>query len=581
MLLILILLLVVPSLVISLTTYNRTVNVITDVGFATLKSDATAAEQKLATAVGAVENELDLYTDFRVHSFLFACQNSDALSALSIVFGLFQRYDEMTASNPYGAYIEDIGVLSQDGTICGQNVGYKKIAEDERLAAFFSKAGSSVTAVPAAELFDDRDASKSFLFTRAVVSGTGWKGIVYVRIGRLFFDSLFTSLPSESTTLYGILTLDGQNIASSKTTLFSDLLKNTDPADAAGKVTDVGVNAQKYYLYIGSADLFGWHVAVADAKANLLLPLTRISSIAILSIVVSIIAALLVSILFNRAIFVPIVSLQEHMQLVRSNHLNVKPVYHGSYEIEQLYESFNAMIERIRYLLDSLVEEQKNLRTAELKALQAQINPHFLYNSLNSIIHVAEQGKMDTVIDIVMSLAHYYQSVLSNGMDHVPLETEIASTRAYLEIMQIHCYDILRYSFEIDDSVKKCTLFPKLSLQPIVENAIFHGLKGIDNGGWIYIRAHADENDQLTISVRDTGIGMSEQTLANLTRTISAGLPTSSDGSSTYGLANVHQRLKLFFGSSFKMEICSKLNEGTTVTITASLKSVRSGEETN
>jgi two-component system sensor histidine kinase YesM len=577
-LLILILLSVVPSLIISITAYSQTVVAITDVGFNSLKKNTNFAEEKVSEAIQSITNELALYTDFRVHSFLLACGEKNESAQLSAALRLFQYYSEAIKENPYRLYIEDIGVVSKEGVICGQSVGLQTLDDEERLSSFFSNVSDSVTIVPAADLFDDVVANQSYLFARPVRSSSGLAGIVYIRLNVDLFEHIFSSLYDESTTRYGIVTLSGRNISNTEPVLFKGLVKNANLAEAVGNATGVNINASKYYLFIGSADQYGWHVAAADSKANLLLSLTIIRKIAILSIIVSILTALLVSLQVNRAIFVPIASLQEHMQLVRSNHLDVKPVYHGSYEIEQLYESFNSMIQRIHHLMDSLVEEQNNLRTAELKALQAQINPHFLYNSFNSIVHVAEQGKMSIVIDIVMALARYYRSVLSNGMDHISLETEISSTQAYLEIMQIHCYDILRYSFEVDDSIKKCTSFPKLSLQPIVENAIFHGLMGIENGGWIYIQARVDEKNQLTISVRDTGVGMTEQALKSLRTKISLGMPSTSEASSNYGLANVDQRLRLFFGSSYHMQIVSKVDVGTTVTLTASLNTSMESE---
>ena len=153
--------------------------------------------------------------------------------------------------------------------------------------------------------------------------------------------------------------------------------------------------------------------------------------------------------------------------------------------------SFNIMIGRIRQLLDSKVKEQETLKKAELKALQAQINPHFLYNTLDTIVWMAQANKTDQVIDIVQALSNFFRIALSKGQDWITIDQEIEHIRCYLTIQKLRYHDILDYQIEVDEDILSGTIL-KLTLQPLVENALYHGIKNKRSGGMIIVRARRD-----------------------------------------------------------------------------------------
>ena len=184
-------------------------------------------------------------------------------------------------------------------------------------------------------------------------------------------------------------------------------------------------------------------------------------------------------------------------------------------EIAELGMSFNIMIGKIRDLLDSKLKEHEELKKAELRALQAQINPHFLYNTLDTIIWMAEANRTAEVIEIVRALSSFFRLSLSKGRDWITIGEELERTRSYLTIQKIRYRDILDYKIEADEAVLDNTVL-KLSLQPLVENALYHGIKNKRRGGTITVRAQQQGADEILLQVEDDGIGLTPEKLAQV-----------------------------------------------------------------
>lgn len=277
----------------------------------------------------------------------------------------------------------------------------------------------------------------------------------------------------------------------------------------------------------------------------------------------SVVAAWVIS----ESIYVPIKKLHNVTTTITQNDLQVLVTSKNANEVAELGLSFNIMIGKIQELLDSKVKEQENLKKAEFRTLQAQINPHFLYNTLDTIVWMAEAKKNDQVIEIVSALSSFFRISLSKGKDWITIEEEIERTRSYLTIQKIRYRDILDYTIEVDESVLGGTTL-KLILQPLVENALYHGIKMKRGGGVIAVRACQKDEDTILFEVEDNGIGMTAYKLDNIQAKLNDNSNTVSlDDEQGIGMENVNQRIRLYYGKEYGLSIDSKCNEGTTVSL--------------
>lgn len=231
-------------------------------------------------------------------------------------------------------------------------------------------------------------------------------------------------------------------------------------------------------------------------------------------------------------------------------------------------------IEDMAQQLESQIElnrqEQIRLRGIELSLIQAQINPHFLYNALDAIVWLIETGKNEQAEEMVTSLSTYFRSFLSNGRDIVTMTQEEQHIRSYLEIQQVRYKDILDYKIDIDPAIARC-LIPKMTLQPLVENAIYHGIKPKRGKGSITVTGTL-AGALVTVRVEDTGAGMTPEERSGLLRQLEA------DEAKGFGLISAYKRLQLMYGSQCRFEIESTPGAGTSITITFPLRLEESHE---
>jgi len=230
----------------------------------------------------------------------------------------------------------------------------------------------------------------------------------------------------------------------------------------------------------------------------------------------------------------------------------------GTREVQELSDSFGHMVGRIQRLMTTVREEELNLRKTELKALQAQINPHFLYNTLDSIAWMCERGKNADAVKMVHALAKLFRISISRGHELIPIEKELQHAESYLLIQKFRYKNQFTYHFTVDESCLHC-LCNKITLQPIIENAITHGLDLLVESGHIEIEVCRDGEDIL-FKVSDDGIGMAPEQVAELLKNE----PSDRTG---IGIKNVNDRLRIYFGPQYGLSIDSVPDEGTVVTI--------------
>lgn len=268
--------------------------------------------------------------------------------------------------------------------------------------------------------------------------------------------------------------------------------------------------------------------------------------------------------LISASIYRPIKKLHDVTTTITKNDLQVLVNSENVDEITDLGNNFNIMIGRIRELLNAKVKEQENLKKAELKALQAQINPHFLYNTLDTIVWMAEANKTDQVIEIVRALSSFFRISLSKGKDWISIRQEIEHVRSYLAIQKMRYRDILDYKIEVDEDLLDGTIL-KLTLQPLVENALYHGIKNKRNGGTITVRAQSVGADLVRLEVQDDGVGFTPYKLAQIRTMLNDDAGEISLKEGGFGLENVNKRIKLYYGKQYGLYVQSEYLGGTQV----------------
>ena len=215
------------------------------------------------------------------------------------------------------------------------------------------------------------------------------------------------------------------------------------------------------------------------------------------------------------------------------------------------------MAGRLEELMKQSRREQENLKKSELRALQAQINPHFLYNTLDAIVWLAESGSTDEVVHITRALSDFFRISLSQGRDWIEVAEELKHLRGYLTIQKVRYRDILDYEIDVPEEAQE-GLILKLLLQPLVENAIYHGIKFRRRGGKVRVVGRR-EGEQLHFAVIDNGPGMTEERLLEVISSLGE-----EDASAGYGLSNVDRRIRLYYGIKQGLRIHSD-SEGTRV----------------
>lgn len=233
----------------------------------------------------------------------------------------------------------------------------------------------------------------------------------------------------------------------------------------------------------------------------------------------------------------------------------------GSHEIRHLGRTIKSMIRQMRKLTDDMVREQKAKRKSELDALQSQINPHFLYNTLDSVVWMIEGERYKDAISMVTALAQLFRISLSKGNNIISIHDEIVHARNYLNIQKVRYKNKFTATIDVDPEIENCATV-KLIVQPLLENAIYYGVEHMDGEGEITLRGYEKDGD-IFISVSDNGMGIPEETLA----TLLTDKARSRGKGSGIGLWNVNQRIQIYFGGDYGLIVESELDEGTTVSI--------------
>lgn len=258
----------------------------------------------------------------------------------------------------------------------------------------------------------------------------------------------------------------------------------------------------------------------------------------------------------------PILRLERSIRELDKGLADVKIEEGGCYEVQRLNHAVASMVSTMRHLMDDIVRQEEEKRRSELEVLQSQINPHFLYNTLDSVIWMTESGQQQEAIRMVTSLARLFRISLSKGKSIIPLADELEHARHYMNIQQIRFKNKFTTKIEAGPGTEGLYTL-KLIVQPLLENAIYHGMSSAEDDGVIRVSAYR-EGEDLLIDVEDNGLGMRPELAASL---LEEGRPEVRTKGSGIGVRNVHQRVSLTFGEGYGLTIFSEPDEGTLVRI--------------
>lgn len=342
-------------------------------------------------------------------------------------------------------------------------------------------------------------------------------------------------------------------------------------ADSDTVVTGEG-DDEKVYTFSHS-DITGWTVVGCMNMAELLKSSREANNIYVMTAIVLIAIAMLISSFVARSITLPIQKLRDSMEKVQEGDFKAADVVIPSKnEIGSLTTSFNVMTHKIEDLMAQNVHEQEQKRKSELKALQSQINPHFLYNTLDSIIWMAEGKKYEDVVLMTASLARLLRQSISNEDETVLIGQEIQYVKSYLTIQKMRYKDKLEFEIHVDPSIMN-THIVKLTLQPIVENAIYHGLKYKETKGILRVTGY-QRGQEAVLEVSDDGVGMDEETLKHIFEKHKVNYR-----SNGVGVYNVQRRLSMYYGKDYGLRYKSEKGKGTTVTVVIPMEQEEHDEE--
>ncbi len=366
-----------------------------------------------------------------------------------------------------------------------------------------------------------------------------------------------------------ILDQDDKVVFSSLDKFYSkDILSITSLILGESKIK---IDGTSYYLYCNTILGTGWSIGVFSNISSLDSILSQYIIFIILLTVLSVICATLVTLILSRGITNPIKVLQYKIKSIEDLEYDPKLLgdVKGTLEVEELSQSFKALLFRMKDLTNKLVQERELQRQTELIALQNQINPHFLYNTLDSILAMIDENENEKAEKMIIALSKFFRLSIAKGENVIPLGQEIMHAKYYLQIQTIRFENKFSYEFDIDPKILEYKI-PKLVLQPLIENSIEHGVGEDIEDGKIIIKGYEDEKF-FYLSVIDTGLGITDEKIQEIYQGF-----TDLENTKSVGLFNVYQRLNLYFGNDMEFLI---LNDENTTFLLKLPKGVKKNEK--
>ena len=396
-------------------------------------------------------------------------------------------------------------------------------------------------------------------------NGTSMLGVLLVDMNYSSIEQLLEKANTDTSGEYVYLMApDGEIIYHPKQNLIHmGLYQENNDRTAQYEDTTVKENfrGEKRLVTVKTISYTGWKLVSVVPMKSFSMGMTGMRNLVVLLVALTVLAAVLLNQLVSARISKPLRRLNDSVKEWESGNMNPDIYAGGSMEVEHLGKTLRSTVAQIQQLMDDIVVEQEEKRKSELDALQSQINPHFLYNTLDSIVWMITGERYDDAVFMITQLASLFRISLSKGKTVIRIEEEVKHAQNYMNIQKIRYKNNFEVDFQIDEEIRDGCIV-KLVLQPLLENAIYYGMEFMDGEGEINVRGYRKDDD-IYLEVEDNGLGMPEEEAAELLN----GKERPHKHGSGVGLINVHSRLKLRFGEEYGLIIHSCPDEGMMIQI--------------
>ena len=396
-------------------------------------------------------------------------------------------------------------------------------------------------------------------------NGTSMLGVLLVDMNYSSIEQLLEKANTDTSGEYVYLMApDGEIIYHPKQNLIHmGLYQENNDRTAQYEDTTVKENfrGEKRLVTVKTISYTGWKLVSVVPMKSFSMGMTGMRNLVVLLVALTVLAAVLLNQMVSARISKPLRRLNDSVKEWESGNMNPDIYAGGSMEVEHLGKTLRSTVAQIQQLMDDIVVEQEEKRKSELDALQSQINPHFLYNTLDSIVWMITGERYDDAVFMITQLASLFRISLSKGKTVIRIEEEVKHAQNYMNIQKIRYKNSFEVDFQIDEDIRDGCIV-KLVLQPLLENAIYYGMEFMDGEGEIHVRGYRKDDD-IYLEVEDNGLGMPEEEAAELLN----GKERPHKHGSGVGLINVHSRLKLRFGEEYGLIIHSCPDEGMMIQI--------------
>ena len=396
-------------------------------------------------------------------------------------------------------------------------------------------------------------------------NGNTMLGVLLVDMNYSSIEQLLEKANTDTSGEYVyLMASDGEIIYHPKQNLIHMGLYEENNTEAAGyEDTTVKENfhGEKRLVTVKTISYTGWKLISVVPMKSFSMGMTGMRNLVVLLVALTVLAVVILNQMVSARISKPLRRLNDSVKEWEAGNMNPDIYIGGSMEVEHLGKTLRSTVAQIRQLMDDIVVEQEEKRKSELDALQSQINPHFLYNTLDSIVWMITGERYDDAVFMITQLASLFRISLSKGKTVIKIEDEVKHARNYMNIQKIRYKNSFEVDFQIEEDILDGCIV-KLVLQPLLENAIYYGMEFMDGEGEIHVRGYRKDKD-VYLEVEDNGLGMPEEEAAELLN----GKERPHKHGSGVGLVNVHSRLKLRFGEAYGLVIHSCPDEGMMVQI--------------
>ena len=512
------------------------------------QSESDSMESYLYQALASMENKLAIYTNLNN----YICYNQTISQVLGYqydsVYDMYNQLvtilDPMLASLKY--FHNDVGKV----TIY---VGKDLIKHGDTLAPISEITDTdwykSVRDAGEMQWFVNKSDGVVFLASpMSMLARYGLDGILYISVD---YDSMFEAFEQTLQNNYGVVIFNEDGDAVYENAFFDEKY-DYYTLSAAQVLDDQHDKHSSYEILAETSSVTGWKACLYKPNRLIVSSVAPITRIAVIAVLVMAAMSIIAMIILTNFVTKRIRRLKSGMEQVEEGNLEAEIVSDSRDEIGDLVNGFDAMLLRLNTLIKEVYEGRIKEKEYEMRALQAQINPHFLYNTLSLINWKAIEAGADDISKITLALSTFYRTSLNKGKNVMSLEDELRNMRSYLDIqLMMHDYDF-DVEFHVDESIGQYTSL-NLMLQPLIENAIAHGIDVKPDGRGKLVITGKEEGDLIVLTVEDNGVGMSDEQAARILTEDSKG----------YGVRNVNERIKLYYGEQYSLQIESRIGEGT------------------